>query len=147
MRAAIVENGIVTNVITINPDDHPQIDGLIVPTGGTLFEIGWPYANGAFAAPILEHAILPPAELTARIGAECSRRIWAVASATKQQKLSMKQTRMTPEQMVNYNAFLDWLDATVAVCRSLISTGNQMFYSDEHWPVCPDAVPAFLKAI
>lgn len=45
---AIVENGVVTNVLVVNPDNHADIPGVIAPA---TVGIGWLYDGVTFSPP------------------------------------------------------------------------------------------------
>ena len=63
MRYALIQNGVVTNVIEADPDHLPELPGVeLVPskTAG----IGWTYADGTFKAPEPE---TPITQTSARI--------------------------------------------------------------------------------
>lgn len=54
MRAALVSNGIVENVIVYDPENHySPADGvtLIVLEEDAVVGIGWTYSGNAFASP------------------------------------------------------------------------------------------------
>ena len=62
MRYAIIESGIVINVIEADPEHLPSLPGqqlLASETAG----VGWAYADGAFTPPVTQ----PPAALDTRI--------------------------------------------------------------------------------
>lgn len=87
-----------------------------------------------------------PSPLPDQINAECKRRIFAVASQTAQTNMSAARHRMTPEQLLAYDAGLDWINAMRAVCNALIASGERNFADDTHWPPCQDDVIALANS-
>lgn len=58
MRYALIQNGVVTNVIEADPDHLPELPGVELVPGKTA-GIGWTYADGTFKAPPAQPAAPP----------------------------------------------------------------------------------------
>lgn len=61
---AVIENGRVTNVVVVDPNDHASIAGVLVPAGVAV-GIGWTYDGTTFAAPVVNEP--PNAAIDAQI--------------------------------------------------------------------------------
>lgn len=70
------------------------------------------------------------------VNRECERRIYAVASDNAQKNLAARSGRnkLTPEQLVVYDAGLDWIDDMQKAARSIVATNNKSYKDDKHWP-------------
>ena len=68
-RYAIIENGLVTNVVTADAEFASQNGWIDCPVAGP----GWTYANGVFTAPVVVAPTVPAAptkeELLAQVQA------------------------------------------------------------------------------
>ena len=62
MRYAIIQSGIVINVIEADPEHLPSLPGMQLLASETA-GVGWAYADGAFTPPVTQ----PPAALDTRI--------------------------------------------------------------------------------
>lgn len=106
--------------------------------------IGWIKTGSTWGPPAVAAPVLSGAALTAAVNAETKRRIYAVASDTTQMNIIgyiATGTATTADQ----TAFRDsvaWIAAMRAVCQSLISSGDQTYALDSHWPACPADVAA-----
>ena len=68
-RYAIVDSGLVTNVVVADAEYAAQQGWIACPDAGP----GWTYANGVFTAPVVVEPVAPPAptkeELLAQLNA------------------------------------------------------------------------------
>jgi hypothetical protein len=69
MRYAIIENGVVINVVIADAEYAAQQGWIACPVAGP----GWTYADGVFTAPVVVEPVVPPAptkeELLAQLNA------------------------------------------------------------------------------
>jgi hypothetical protein len=87
-----------------------------------------------------------PNVLANTINAECSRRIYAVASATTQQNMigNAAAGLLSAADMTTYQTAVGWIASTVAACRALITAADATYADDSHWPACSAAVLALV---
>lgn len=68
-RAAIVDAGLVRNIVKVDPNDLPDLAGLHLVPDGVPVAIGWSFAAGAFA---------PPSASTPDLKAAAAAKRWSV---------------------------------------------------------------------
>ncbi|EJF86231.1 hypothetical protein [Candidatus Bartonella washoeensis] len=54
MEYAVVENGVVTNIIVASEDYVHAFDGEAIPSSEA--QIGWTYKDGVFSPPVIEES-------------------------------------------------------------------------------------------
>lgn len=86
------------------------------------------------------------AALRHKIGAECQRRIYAVASLNCQTNMNAYRAGMgrnTPAaDKAAFKDWTDWVQAMRAVHSTLVENADATFADDSHWPECPADVLA-----
>jgi hypothetical protein len=139
MRFAVIENGVVANVIEADPAwvaaSHMHAAPSEVANIGDLFD------GEAFSPPPRVAAFSPAAVKTA-----CSRRILAVLSDTAQRNLAAAAAAGWPSEadeaaraaaQAAFAGGVAWIAAMQAAARSLIAAGDATFENDAHWPSPP----------
>jgi hypothetical protein len=109
---------------------------------------GWQPLSCSFSAKlVLEPGgwrVRTPSELISKqIKEECSRRIFATASANSQMNMTAAAAAgmmISPQDQAAYVAALGWVASMRAACGALISSADADFRQDSKWPDIPEGV-------
>jgi hypothetical protein len=128
----------------------PSDSGLAEFTAAGNAPTPGPRDDAGAQTPAALDAVLAPHGLKTGLGsinpadvkAECSRRIFAVASANCQMNMTAAAV-VSDADKAALAASLAWVLAMRGACVALIGLGDKTFADDAHWPACPADVAAF----